>query len=354
MRALISGFSLDGANGRSRVQFESLSNGLARSCELLGWDWEHDRMLVDTNPDRLAEADVLFMGIAPFNGIPSRFIFGALDAIAKARQYNCGLVFYVTDWQTNLLLSSARTMAKKPTNYIKPLLSGRTDYEWAKENVDLLERITRAFIDKQWPETIIPMHTWHNDPDRDQRIQTHIPARRQLVLDPTTVTTDFWSIDEPDWDAKKRQWVCAALGDRARWILDQGITWPAEIRGGATFKIRDGQAAPRVKEHEIVELYRQSWAACSPPTNMFKTGWWRTRYSYATRAGAVLYGDPEELRPIGPHFGYSVQQIESFTDAQLKELTIAQRTEYESRIEPRDQVLLKISDAAKRAIEDIS
>lgn len=353
MKAIITGFALDGANGRSKVEFESLSTGLSRACDLLGWEWEHDRMRVETSDDRLEAADVMFMGVAPFNGIPSRFIIGALDAIDKARKHKCAIVLFVSDWQTHLLRSSAKTMLKKPDNYVKPLLAGRTDYEWGKDNLDMLERVTRAFVERPWPETIVPMHSWHSEASRDPRIQKHITARRLSILDPTTITTDFWDIDEPDWSTKKRQWVCAALGDRASWIEDQGITWPAEIRGGATFKIRNGEKSPRVKERDIIELYRESWAACAPRTQMRKTGWWRPRYSYMTRAGAVLFADPEEVSVIGPHFGYSAQQIESFTDSQLRELTVAQRAEYEARVEPRDSVLQKIHDAAKRAIEDV-
>ncbi|QEM41597.1 hypothetical protein SEA_FORZA_130 [Gordonia phage Forza] len=354
MKAIISGFSLDGAQGRSRVQFESVSQGLARACDILGWDYIHDIMYVDSNDDRLKEADVMFMNIAPFNGLSSRFIIGALHAISRARANNCALVLFVSDWQTQLLISSAKTMSRDTYRYVKPLMQGRSDFLWGVHNRDTLQVVTDAFVNNPWPETIVPLHTWwENTVDKDL-ILKHIPARRHCIFDPTVLTTDTWEVDPPVWEDKKRAWVCAALGDRAAWIEEQGASWPMEIRGGATFKVRDGEASPRVTEREVVELYRQNWGACAPKTLMYRTGWWRTRYSFALRAGAVLFGDPEEVRPMGPHFGYTASQIESFTDSQLKSLSITQREEFESKVEPLDSVLQKIQDSAKRAIEDIA
>ncbi|QGF20306.1 hypothetical protein SEA_SIXAMA_127 [Gordonia phage Sixama] len=355
MKAIITGFALDGAQGRSRVQFESLSTGLGRACDALGWEHIHDVMRVETNDERLKEADVMFMNIAPFNGLSSRFILGALHAIYRARANNCGIILFVSDWQTHLLMSSARTMSKDIYRYIKPLMQGRTDHLWAVHNQDVLQVVTDAFVNNPWPETIVPLHPWWDQPGRDKdMILSHIPARRHCVFDPTSITTDYWDIEAPVWSEKKRQWVCAALGDRAAWIEEQGITWPAEIRGGATFKIRDGEASPRVTEREVIELYRESWAACAPKTGMYKTGWWRPRYAYMLRAGAVLFAEPDEVRPIGPHFGYTATQIEGFNNTELQGLAMAQRAEFEAQVEPQESVLQKLQDAAKRAIEDIA
>lgn len=311
-------------------------------------------MTIETNTDRLKEADVMFVCLAPFNGLSSRFIYGAVDAIAKAHQNNCALVFYVTDWQINLIMSSARTMLNGNWRWTKSLLSARADFLWAVHHEAQLLKVVEAFVDRPWPETIVPLHTWWDDPGRDSdRIRKHIPTRRLCALDPTAITTDTWDIEPPVWSEKKRQWVSAALSKRARWIEDRGITWPSEIRGESTFNIRDGKAAPRVSEREVIDLYRQSWGAVSPPTNMSKTGWWRTRYSYALRSGAILYGLPDEVSPMGDNFGYSVQQIESFSDSELRDLAEAQRAQFESKVEPKEQVLTKLSDCVQRAIGDI-
>lgn len=356
MKAIVTGFTLDGARGESRVKFQSLPQGLRYACEQLGWDYRHDFMSVDTNEEMLKEADVMFVCLGPFNGLSSRFVYGALDAIAKAKKYNCGLVFYVTDWQLGLILSSARTMVSGPWRFTKPLLSGRSDFLWAVHNQSYLINIIEAFIERPWPETIVPLHTWWEDPGRDSHlIHKHIPARRLCALDPTTITTDTWQIDEPVWEDKQRQWVSAALGKQAStWIESQDTSWPIELRGGSTFDVRDGKASKRVTEREVIELYRQSWGACSPKTSMYKTGWWRTRYSYAVRSGAVLLADPDEISPMGPHFGYTAKMVESFTDSQLRGLAEAQRAEFESKVEPLESVLDKIRGAATRAIGDLA
>ena len=358
MKAIVTGFTADMARGSSRVGFESLSLGLTRICKDLHWDVSHQPMMVDTNDADLKEADILFMGIAPFNAVGSRYLFGAMDAIAKARANDCALVFYVTDWQTHLLNSSIKTMLKKPHNLAKFFMRARTDFTWGAHNIEYLNMILETFKVNPWPETIVPVHTWFQADYSGKKLVEHLPARRLSFIDPTQYTTRTWPVAEIDQEHRTREWTMAALGDYSDWITNQQLEWPVRYFGGKTHIVDPADPDAKVVNQRITEAevnanYRQTWGGLSPKHSLSGTAWWRTRYDFILSNGGILHGDSSELWPIGSAFQHNVHEIERLNDSQLVDLQRSQREQFEVQIMPKEQIKDEILCVVQRAFHDI-
>lgn len=394
MKAIVTGFTASMTTGRSAVGFETLGHGIVRAVNDAGHDCVMQPMRVDTNDAVLAEADVMFFGLAPFNALGSRYLYGAIDALMKARANGVGVVCYVSDWQTNLVTTSARAMVKKPEAFVKPLMQHRTDYEWAVANLDYMMVAVNAFLENKWPITLVPTHPWY---DPNSKLVKHLNSSELVFLDPTTITTHTW--DPPAQKApedRSREWVLAALGDYSGWMQQQEFEWPVRYFGGKTFGAKKEMVIPitpdvpaegvtdevtdeitdvtddvtdeatdtpkkpgpqgegmaggrnkRIKEVEVNANYAEVWGGLSPKYMLSGSGWWRTRYDFILQAGGILYGPPEELFPMGDAFRYPLTQIESMTTEQLAGLQQFQRDSFV--YESKESVTEKILDAARKA-----
>lgn len=391
MKAIVTGFTASMTTGRSAVGFETLGHGIVRAVNDAGHDCVMQPMRIDTNDRDLAEADVMFFGLAPFNALGSRYLYGAIDALMKARANGVGVVCYVSDWQTNLITTSARAMVKKPEAFVKPLMQHRTDFEWARENLDYMMVAVNAFLTNKWPITLVPAHPWY---DPNSKLVKHLNSSELVFLDPTTITTRTW--DPPEQKSpedRTREWVLAALGDYSGWMQQQEFEWPVRYFGGKTFGAKKEIVVPevpdvpddlmdpqeiavaltgaaeqpvdepkkpgpqgegmaggrnkRIKEAEVNANYAEVWGGLSPKYMLSGSGWWRTRYDFILQAGGILYGPPEELFPMGDAFRYPLQQIEAMTTEQLHALQMEQRNTF--YFESKEEVTEKIMDAARKA-----
>lgn len=389
MKAICTGFTASMTTGRSAVGFETLGHGIVRAINDAGHDCVMQPMRVETNDRDLAEADVMFFGLAPFNALGSRYLYGAIDALMKARANGVGVVCYVSDWQTNLITTSARAMVKKPEAFVKPLMQHRTDFEWARENLDYMMVAVNAFLEKKWPITLVPTHPWY---DPNSKLVKHLNSSELVFLDPTVVTTRTW--DPPEQKSpedRSREWVLAALGDYSGWMQQQEFSWPVRYFGGKTFGAKKEVVVPdvpdaqtdddllaamtgameqpideeapkkpgpqgegmaggrnkRIKEAEVNANYAETWGGLSPKYMLSGSGWWRTRYDFILQAGGILYGPPEELFPMGDVFRQPLQTIESMTTEQLHALQMEQRASF--YFETKEEVTEKIMDAARKA-----
>lgn len=357
MKIILTGYTTDTANGRSQVGFESMSLGLKRMCDALGHETVMKPMRVSTTEEDLDWADVLVVGIGPINGIGSRFCLGALDAISKAKKHNCGLVFYVTDWQLHLLRSAHKSVIKKPYNLTKWHMRNRTDFTWGVHHNEQLMNVVRAFENRPWPVTIVPVHDWF-DPEsiHGSKLIGHLPARDLVYMDPTVFTTGAWDIPTLSPEEKSREYTLAALGDYSKWMEEQNFTWPVRYFGGKTqHRGSDGSATrhKRIPEKTVNEHYSQTWVGISPKHSLSGSAWWRTRYDFILRAGSILYGEPVETHPIGDAFQISVTDIESSSIEQLASIAAAQREQYQARIEPAESVLDKLQSTLLRGRTDL-
>ena len=355
MKVIVTGLTSDTAKGSNRVGYEPFSVGIVRMCRELNWEVEHRPMMIDTNDQSLKDADLMIMGMAPVNAVGARFLIGALDALSKAKQNNCAVLFFVTDWQTHLLKSAVKTMAKRPWNVTKYFMKNRTDFLWGVHHVDETASMLKALEAYKWPGCLIPGHPWRGD--TFQKIVNDIPSKRHYVLDPTEFTARYRSAPAALLpDEKKREHVLAALGDYSDWTEQQGFTWPIRYFGGKTFAKANGEhedeqfKSIRVPETVVQENYAECWSGLSP-LHVGVAGWWRTRYDYILRSGAVVYGSPKEIWPMGPSFQHTVREIENMTNTQLFDLNRAQFNDMQ--VESKESVLNTLITATHDAFDDI-
>jgi hypothetical protein len=305
-------------------------------------------MRVDTVDEWLSESDVLVMGISPIIAVGSRYLYGALEAIRKARRHNCALVFYISDWQVPLLTSSVTTILNGPHRLTKYFMRHRTDFFWANHHVDELLTVVQALKDRPWPGTLIPSHPWRNDMPK---ISRYVPARRLYFFDPTIVTSGQWAPHsvQATPDERKREWVMAALGDYDAWLQQQCVTWPVRSFGGKTNLIDENGnkiVNPRVQEPVIHENYAQVWGGLGPKHGADGMGWWRSRWDFILKNGGIIFGSNEEMSLMGGPFVNRLSDIESMTTPQLVELQNAQRAAH--RVETMEQV----TETFRQAIAD--
>lgn len=356
MKAVISGFTSEQAMGSVRTGYPALSPGLKLIMEHLGYETEIKPMLVDENPDTLREIDVLVMGISPMISIGSRYVYGALDAIAKARQNNVAMLWYISDWQVGLLTSSLKTIMNGPYRLTKAFMRHRTDYLWAQHHADELVRVVEHMKDNPWPSVMIPAHPWRSDMPM---ISTAVPARRLYYFDPTIVTSGTWPAVEDKLRAtdetRSREWVLAALGDYDQWVSEQNFEWPVRYFGGKTRTKADESGkkgfTKRVKEGEVHLNYAATWGGLAPAHALVGCGWWRSRYDFILKNGGIIYGDPSEMELMGGPFINSVNSIESLDTKGLSELAYAQRQAHQ--IESLESVAQTWSEAIKLAKEEL-
>lgn len=351
MKIIVTGVTTEMTKGSSRVGFAPFSGALIEVCTALGHEVRMQRMEVANNPADLEWADVMICGISPFNSIGSRFMFGMLDAIGQAKKYDCGLLFCVSDWQTHLIHSSVRSILKNPRNLTKWFMRNRTDYTWGVHNQDYLERIIRAFQDRPWPATIAPIMGWF-DPENPNaaRLLDTIPARKHIMFDPTPFTTALWEIPRKPPEEKSREYVLSALGDYSQWLDEQNVTWPVRAFGSKTLVLNENGEKelvtnPQIKEWEVNEQYAETWIGLSPKHRLSGTAWWRSRYHNILRAGAVLYGDPEETTLIGDAFGQSIEELEAMSTEELAALNELQMKQFNEKVKTREEGMATIQDA---------
>lgn len=360
MNIIVTGVTTEMTKGSSRVGFAPFSGALVEVCEALGHTVRMQRMNVDTNAEDLEWADVMICGISPFNSIGSRFMFGMLDAIGQARKHNCGLLFCVSDWQTHLIHSSVRAILKKPENMTKWFMRNRTDFTWGVHHIEYLTRIIRAFHDRPWPATIVPVMGWfdYSNPNAKNLLDT-IPARKHVMMDPTPFTTALWEIPRKPPEEKSREYVLSALGDYSRWLDEQNVSWPVRAFGSKTLVLNEnGEKVlvtnKQIKEWEVNEQYAETWIGLSPKHRLSGTAWWRSRYHNILRAGSVLYGDPQETTLIGDAFGHSIEQLEAMSTEELAELNERQMAQFNEKTKTREEVMVVIQDALDGARAELA
>ena len=354
MLAVVSGFTSEQAAGSNRVGYPALSPGIKVILENLGYEVFVQPMSATENPELLKDADLLVMGISPIISIGSRYLYGALDAIGKARSTNTAMLWYISDWQVSLLTSSVRTILNNPYRLTKAFMSHRTDFLWAQHHTEQLINVVQAMHDRPWPDVMIPAHPWRNDMPL---ISKKIPSRRLHYFDPTAVTSGLWpAVDDlATYENRQREWVLAALGDYSGWMDKQGLAWPVRYFGGKTKTdpAEDGfkTFTKRVQETEIHQHYAQTWGGLAPAHALAACGWWRSRYDFILKNGGIVFADQGELELMGGPFVQTARDIESLTNKQLSQLAYDQRMAH--RVEPIGQVAETWSNAIKFAKEDI-
>lgn len=293
--------------------------------------------------DDLSGYDLLFCGQMALGALGSSYCYGALDAIARARQNGLGLMFFLDDWQVNNIVTSLRTLNKEKYRIAREsLATARMDHAWAMENIDRIFPVVQALLNRPWPITLVPKFSWGDG----LSVVRGLDSREWVWTDVSAFAPDYGTPLAPD-NERIAQWVCGTLSDQRAWINKMGVKWHVEYLGSKKSK------ADRVlTEVELCELYGKSWGVMAPKYPHAGSGWWRNRFIHSVRTRSIMLADPKEVRDIGESFLIKPHEIESMNIAQLREVADAQRADFYAKETPTDQVIDTVMGAVRRAIAE--
>jgi 2-polyprenyl-3-methyl-5-hydroxy-6-metoxy-1,4-benzoquinol methylase len=317
MKILVTGMTPTQSGRPGRFQWLIVPALFTEALRLAGHEVEHRATVPDED---LTSYDVILVGLVPPGSIAARHVYVVMDVIARARASGCGLLFYVDDWQYDKILSGCKNKHKQKHGLYNSI-QGRTFRDWAETDQGR-ERVAlsmEALATRPWPTTIGVAYPWG---DHAQLPDT--PARETVFVDPSSLAWDKINAmierDPVEPYERQRRWILASLSRHHDWVNQQGFSWPVELIGpkhtGATYTL---------KEHEIVQLVRQSWGALVPPYHHAGSGWWRPRMQYTAVAGAISLVNAEDAARLGSAFQLTRPDVEVLPASQLTDLAWEQR-----------------------------
>lgn len=345
-RILQTGFSTQHVGRGTRFKYDPVAKLFADALRHYGYDVEHRQVIPDED---LSSYDAVFSGMSPLNSLSARYEYGGLDAIGRAREADKAVLFYIDDWQTHLIQSSARTMIKDPNRLVRPTFNGanksgatcRIDFDWAVENLDRLMVTVNSLVEDAWPTTVMALY----DGGDWAKFDARMPARTSVVgVDPTPFYTPYDTVI-PEDDARSRDWVFGVLSDQRKWIDKLDIKWPMAHRGGKASKSEDGG----MPETELVQMYADSWGVLSCPYWHSGSGWFRIRHEHAMGTKSILYSE-NELSFISDVFDVKIPEVEAMSNKQLRDLADAQAEAWYAHKPSKDDVATRIGEAFDREI----
>lgn len=338
-RILQTGFSTQHVGRGTRFKYDPVAKLYADALRHYGYEVDHRPAAPGED---LSGYDAVFSGVSPLNALSARYSYGGLSAIGRAKQSGAALVFYIDDWQTHLIQSAARTLLREPKRMVKPLMEGaRVDYDWAKEHLDELVPVVDAFVNREWPTTVMALY----DGGDWEKFVPRLPAHKRIVgMDPTPFYTPYDTVI-PEDSARERSWVFGVLSDQRKWIDKLDMTWPMAHRGGKASKSEDGG----MPEPELVQMYANSWGVLSCPYWHSGSGWFRVRHEHTAGTRSILYSEGE-LSFISDAYDIKISDVESMSNSQLREVANAQADAWYSRKPSKDAVAERIGLALDEEI----
>lgn len=341
MKILITGCTALQVGHKSQLELCSLPAMLAEGLRDAGHVVEH-RETVPLEPLG-GVFDRVIVGIAPPPGLGGTYLYGAFDVIARARREGVPMAFMLDDWRMKDLDSGFRNTNKVPSRLTKPLMSYRRWYDWAVGSRDYLEWVLHALATRPWPATIVPI--WDGgdlELLRGGLKTTQIP--NLVPVDPSAYVPRHPQ-PFPSHELRERKWVLGSLSDNDEWLERQGLGWPVESYG------RKSRGQEKLQEPALVKRYADCWGVVSLPYPHAGSGWWRSRFVYATRARALLLADPAEVAMFGPCLREPVNRIESRAEARdLFALAVGQAREVESVMWPRDRFIQTVDEVMRELV----
>lgn len=323
-RVLVTGSTpVQVGSARTELDIVTATRGYVAAIESLGYE-------VDWRPvtpgEDLSRYAAVVAAIQTPNSIASRHFYGALWSLSTRPD----AVMVIDDWQTDSILSGAKTYAVSPSRAFR--LRGDAEFPDVRDEVfDQLVEFANG--DWRWP-VVVPTIG-----DGDASL-LKIPANRVVPIDPTAFSRRYRHYGPRP--PKSRRWVYASLMTRPApnlaWPVDQ-FGCPDKGRGGVG---PSGTAAkPRLRESDLASEYLGAWGVLSPTHPHAGSGWWRVRYLMAADSRCVLSADPREAACLGEPYSVASNpaKIESMSDAQLAEVAAAQRSRLDEIMWPAERVV---------------
>lgn len=325
---------------RKLVKYGAVADLFADILRAGGCEVEHRRTLPDED---LSEYDLIICGQIALAALGSTYAYGALDAIARARQNGCGLMFYIDDWQVHNIITSLKTICKDSNRLVRESLgTARADLGWARENVDRIFPVAEALLNRPWPITLVPKFTWGDG----LMVTKGLDSREWVWTDLSPFAEDF-ETQIPHDDDREVQWVLGVLSDQRKWVEKMKLGWPVHYVGS-----RKSKADQVLSEKDLVDLYANSWGVLSPKYPHAGSGWWRNRFVYTARTKSIMLADPAEVAPLGGPFLLKASEIEAMNKQQLRELANAQADRFFETQASKEEVIATVMAAVHKAIAE--
>jgi len=341
IKVLLTGYTAQHIGStRTHVKYGAVTDMYADILRLGGCEVDHRRVL--PNED-LTGYDLLLCGQVSPATLGASYLYGALDAIGRAKKSNVGLMFFLDDWQTHNIVSGLKTFHKVPTRVVRDSAVGcRKNHDWATANIDRIYPVIDALNTRPWPATIVPKFSWGTG----LSVVKGLNSREWIWADVSAFAQDY-NTSIPDDSDRERAWVLGTLSDQTKWLDKLGLNWNVHYIGTKRTK-----AEKVLSEVELCDVYANSWGVLAAKYPHAGSGWWRNRFIHAVRTRSILLADPLEVSELGESYLKNPSEIESMTTSQLRELADAQRDVFYSKETPKEQVIDTIMNAVHRAIAE--
>lgn len=342
-RILQTGFTGQQGGAGNRFKYTAVAKLFGDALRHYGYEVDH--RMAEINED-LSVYDAVFSGLGPANGLGSRFTYGALDAIGRANDSGAALVFYIDDWQTQLIRPSMRTMVRDPNRLAKPFLGdarNKAQYAWVNEstaNRDRLIAVCDIIGNGTWPTTVMALYDGGNwDLFRDR-----LDVQSLVGVDGTPFYPDY-DTKIPNDDDRSFEWVFGIVSDQRKWIDSLDLTWPLAHRGGIASKAAEGLPEPK-----LVQQYADSWGVLSCPYWHAGSGWLRIRHHHAAQTKSILVTESPELSFISDVYDITASEVEEMTMRELRARANAQHEAWFTRLPSKDEVATRIGEMMDKEI----
>lgn len=305
MRILITGCTAMQVDSTRKVN-NLISNleSIAKCLEHAGHEVQWDAVAVGED---LSDVDLVIISLAPMASWGSKYMGGALWALMT----HPNVRLTADDWQVRGISPSCKGLWKRDDYFEKTIWS-----HW-KDKVDesyrqVLKDAIWHLAHDVWPwKMIVPC--W----DGGDLTQLRLPSIDLQHYDPSPFMKTYSYVIPEE---KHRVWIFASLTSKAGWLEKQRyLKWPVRKYGN----VRQGQL--KLPEHELAQVYAESWGVMSPPHDVSPAGWFRVRFWMSVHAGCVMHCDESEAKILGASYGYHATMVEQLPDDRLKLLAEDQR-----------------------------
>ena len=333
MKILVTGMTPTQAGRPGRFQWLTVPALLAEALRAGGHEVEHREYVPGED---LRPYGAVLIGLVPVSSIAARHVYGTLDLITRCHGGAVPVVrYYVDDWQFDKIMGAARNKHKQGGANLFTTIKGRTHREWAETPEGRLQVALGCEIlaTTEWPTTISVAYPWGDT----SKLPT-LPAEKMIYIDPSALCWDKYTFFAAPTEERVKRWVFGTLSDQRKWIESQHFTWPVEMVGPPPTG-----AERTLKEPELIQLVAESWGALTPPYRALAgTGWWRSRFLYTAKAGAVNYLDPTDAVLIGPATAWAANNLcslETLPPDRLADLARVQLEELRAVTWSREQLV---------------
>jgi hypothetical protein len=289
--------------------FECSVWAVARACRMSGIDYD---VRVVTPGEDLEDYAAVFVEPPNPTWVTARHAAGALWTL---RQREDAIVLY-THHDMRSLFNGLRKLVEDPT-----LLERRHNVFEKRHRADVL--IAAAMLvggAGPWRH-LVHCHPWGD---------------RQLLLDEMPISRDAFTWYDPSFllpgawagltvGERERRWVHAAWEDHRRWVTDLKLDWPVDEYGR-----RSNGAIAKLSLLLLMRHYAFNWGSLVHPYSHAGSGYFRSRYVYALRAGSVLGVNTEDAAAMNSVIFPAPTDIERLDSPALLALSMDQQDWYET------------------------